>query len=291
LVCAGSIAEWYQSQLTVLHVVPSFEPMEVRPAALFDPVQFVYPMTPEQIEERLRDAMHTAGVTADARVAAKAGDPSHVIVSEAAATGAGLVVVATHGRTGWDRLMLGSVAEKVLRSAPCPVLTVPPLAGAFAEADAHTPARMTVSAVLCPVDFSAAALHAAEFAVDVANRAKASVTFLHVVEWLAEEDPRETAHFAVPEFRQYLMRNAREHLEALVARQPHFERAPTLDVTAGRAHRQIARVASDMRADLIVLGAHGRGGPPLAALGSTTEQVVRAAPCPVLTVHPSNGHV
>jgi nucleotide-binding universal stress UspA family protein len=289
LACAGSIAEWYQSQLTVLHVAPSFEPMEVRPAALFDPVQFVYPMTPEQIEERLRDAMRTAGVTADARVAAKAGDPSHVIVNEALATGADLVVVATHGRTGWDRLMLGSVAEKVLRSAPCPVLTVPPRAGAFAKADAHTPARMAVSAVLCPVDFSSAALHAVEFTMDVANRAKASVTFLHVVEWLAEEDPRETSHFAVPEFRQYLMRNAREQLEALVARQPHLERAPTLEVAAGRAHRQIARVASEMSADLIVLGAHGRGGPPLAALGSTTEQVVRAAPCPVLTVRSPGG--
>ncbi|HEX2459848.1 MAG TPA: universal stress protein, partial [Vicinamibacterales bacterium] len=71
LAWAGGIAEWYQSQLTVLHVVPSFEPMEVRPAALFDPVQFVYPMSQEQIEERLRDAMRTAGVTADdVRVAA-----------------------------------------------------------------------------------------------------------------------------------------------------------------------------------------------------------------------------
>jgi nucleotide-binding universal stress UspA family protein len=290
LAWAGGIAEWYQSQLTVLHVVPSFEPMEVRPAALFDPVQFVYPMSQEQIEERLRDAMRTAGVTADdVRVAAKAGDPSHVIVNEALATGADLVVMATHGRRGWDRLMLGSVAEKVLRSAPCSVLTVPPLAGAFAKTDGHTPARMTVSAVLCPVDFSSAALHAVEVTMDVANRAKASVTFLHVVEWLAEEDPRETSHFAVPEFRQYLMRNAREQLEALVAGQPHLERGARIEVAAGRAHRQIARVASDMRADLIVLGAHGRGGPPLAALGSTTEQVVRAAPCPVLTVRSPGG--
>ena len=90
---------------------------------------------------------------------------------------------------------------------------------------------------------------------------------------------------------EYLMQNAREHLEALVARQPRLEQGITVEVAAGRAHRQIARVASDMRADLIVLGAHGRGGPPLAALGSTTEQVVRAAPCPVLTVRPPAGHV
>ena len=100
---------------------------------------------------------------------------------------------------------------------------------------------------------------------------------------------RECSHFAVPECRQYLMRNAPEQLEALVARLPHPERARTVEVTAGRA-RQIAHVASEMRADLIVLGAHGRGGAPLAALGSTTDQVVRAAPCPVLTVRPPSGH-
>ncbi len=138
----------------------------------------------------------------------------------------------------------GSVAEWYASelTVQCPVLTVP--------SNAHTPARMTVNAVLCAVDFSAAALHALDLAIDVANRARASTTVLHVVEWLAEEDPRETAHFTVPEFR---------------------------------------RVVSDMKADLIVLGAHGRGGPPLAGLGSTIQQVVRAAPCAVLTVCSSSG--
>jgi nucleotide-binding universal stress UspA family protein len=119
------------------------------------------------------------------------------------------------------------------------------------------------------------------------------VTFLHVIEWLAEEEPRETAHFAVPEFRQHLLQSAPEQLAALIARQPRVESdiTPEVEVTAGRAHRQIARVASVLKADLIVLGAHGRGGPPVAPLGSTTEQVVRSAPCPVLTARPSRGHV
>jgi nucleotide-binding universal stress UspA family protein len=150
---------------------------------------------------------------------------------------------------------------------------------------------MTVGAILCPVDFSSEALQAVDVAMDVANRAHASVTLLHVIEWLAEEDPREIAHFAVPEFRQALMQNAREQLDALVAHRPGLERGVNVEVVAGRAYRQITRVASEMRADLIVLGAHGRGGPPLAALGSTTERVVRAAPCPVLTVRPPSGRV
>jgi universal stress protein A len=149
LAYAGRIAEPYQSALTVLHVVPTFEPMEVRATALFDPVQFVYPMTPQQIEERLREALQAAGIALDRlRVAARAGEPTEVILNEA--TEADLVVMATHGRKGWERLMLGSVAETVLRSARCPVLTVP-------LCDAHTPAQMTFSAVLCPVEVVRAA--------------------------------------------------------------------------------------------------------------------------------------
>jgi nucleotide-binding universal stress UspA family protein len=284
LVCAGRIAEKYRSDLLVLHVVPSFEPMEVRAGALFDPVTFVYPMPPEGIEAQLRDAMRIAGVTMDrARVAVRAGEPGHVIVNEALATEADLVVVATHGRTGWNRLMLGSVAEHVLRSAPCSVVTVPAVG-------AHTAAGATTSAVLCPVDFSPDAEEAAAFAVDLANRAAASVKFLHVIEWLPEDAAHASAQFAEAPFPPYRMIAEREQLVALRGRLPPVEQGVTTEVTAGVAHRQIARVASAMKADWIVLGAHGRGSPAGAAPGRTTEHVVRAAPCPVLTVRAARRH-
>jgi nucleotide-binding universal stress UspA family protein len=284
LACSGSIAGKYRSELIVLHVVPSFEPMEVRAGALFDPVRFVYPMRPEGIEAQLRDAMRMAGVTMDrARVAARAGEPGHVIVNEALATEADLVVVATHGRTGWNRLMLGSVAEHVLRTAPCSIVTVPAVG-------AHPSAWATISAVLCPVDFSPDAEEAAAFAVDLANRAAASVKFLHVIEWLPEDEARHTAQLAEPPFPPYRMIAEREQLAALIGRLPPVEKGVTTEVTAGLAHPQITRIASAMKADVIVLGAHGRGAPAGAALGRTTEHVVRAAPCPVLTVRPSRGH-
>jgi nucleotide-binding universal stress UspA family protein len=285
LAWADAVSQWYRSELRVLHVVPSFEPTALPSGALFEPVQFLYPMTEEQIQERLRDAMRMSGVSADrATAVAKAGNPVDVIVDQAQAIGADLVVMATHGRSGWNRVMLGSVTEKVLRRVQCPVLTVPPLAGTSAMAATPAPARPALKAVLCPVDFSAASLDAMEFAIDVAHRAGASVTFLHVVEWLAEQDAREFAHFAVPEFPRVLIQDARAELESLVETQRRAGQRVTVEVAAGRAHRHIAAVATGMKADLIVLGAHGRGGPPIAALGSTVEQVVRSAPCPVLTV-------
>jgi nucleotide-binding universal stress UspA family protein len=143
--------------------------------------------------------------------------------------------------------------------------------------------------ILCAVDFSPAALRAVGLAIQLARPARASVTFLQVVEWLAEEEPREVAHFAVPEYRAYLAQDAHEQLEALIAKLPRIEHGAVVKVAMGRAYREILRVASDVHADLIVMGARGRGGLPLAPLGSTTQQVVRAASCPVLTVPRQEG--
>ena len=278
LAYGGAIAKWYQGELTALHVVPTFEPMEVRAGALFDPVQFVHPMPREQVLERLRQAVNTAGVAIDdVDVAAEAGEPAAVIVDQALARRADLVVMATHGRSGFDRLLLGSVTEKVLRRAPCPVLTVPPHA-------ADSPEDVELKTILCPVDFSPAALQAVGFAVDLARRAGATVTFLQVIEWLAEEEPRELAHFDVPEFRRHLMHSAHQQLDALIAQQARVERGGESKVVAGRAYREILKVSAEDSADLIVMGAQGRGGVALTPLGSTTQHVVRAASCPVLTV-------
>jgi nucleotide-binding universal stress UspA family protein len=278
LAYAGAIASWYRAALTALHVVPTFEPMEVHAGALFDPIQIVYPMSREQVLERLRQAVHTAGVAINqVDVAAEAGDPGAVIVDQSLVRRADLLVMATHGRSGFDRLLLGSVTETVLRRATCPVLTVPPHA-------AGSPDGVALKTILCPVDFSPAALQAVGLAVDLARRANASVTLLQAIEWLAEEDPRGPPHFNVPEFRLYLMQDAEEQLNALIPQQPCVERGCTATVVAGRAYREILRIAAEQAANLIVMGARGRGGPALMPFGSTTQQVVRAASCPVLTI-------
>jgi len=86
LAYCGAIANWYRAALTVLHVVPTFEPMEVPPGALFASVQFVYPMAREQVLDRLRDAVNTAGLASDnVELAAEAGDPADVIVDQSVA--------------------------------------------------------------------------------------------------------------------------------------------------------------------------------------------------------------
>ena len=276
---AAALARWYSARLTVLHVVPTFDPMQVRSSDLTGPVRLVAPASRERIVAELtRVATAVAGVPSDAAVAAEAGDPVTTIVDQALRLSADLVVMGTHGQRGFTRLLLGSVTEHVLRQAPCPVLTVPP------HARATTAASVTFKNILCPIDFSPPALQAFGFAVDLARQANGIVTLLHAIEWLAEEEPPAYAHFNVPEYRRLLVEDAADRLRELVADQsPDWcDLAPR--VTIGRAYRTILDVAESGPADLIVMGAQGRGGMRLALFGSTTQQVVRGATCPVLTV-------
>jgi nucleotide-binding universal stress UspA family protein len=279
LAYAAAFARWYKARLTVLHVVPTFDPVQVQSGQLGNPVHFVQPVPREEVLAALRAAVDAAGGDARQTTAvAEAGDPVAAIVDQAVGIPADLLVMGTHGRSGFDRLLLGSVAEKVLRKAPCPVLTVPP------HAPDHAPATLAFKRILCPMDFSPAALQALGFALDLARQSKSVVTVLHVIEWLAEEEPRTHAQFSVDEYRQHLTEDASERMRTLVAEAAGPRREFEHVVVTGRAHREVARVAAEKEVDLIVMGAQGRGAVGATLFGSTAQHVVRTATCPVLTV-------
>jgi nucleotide-binding universal stress UspA family protein len=279
LTYAAALSRWYDAALTVLYVVPTFDPMPVPSPSLAGAVQMIHPPSRDEVLAEMRRVVESAGAAPlDPTIAAEAGDPVRTIVDRALTTSTDLVVMGTHGRSGFERFMIGSVTEKVLRKAPCPVFTVPP------QATASLPAEVLFKRILCPMDFSPSALQALGFALDLARQADGSVTVMHAIEWLAEEEPRAHAHFNVPEYRQHLIEDAHSRLQALVAEESRTWSAIQEVVTVGRAHREVLRLAADSPSDLIVMGAQGRGGIGLALFGSTTEQVVRAAPCPVLTV-------
>jgi nucleotide-binding universal stress UspA family protein len=281
---AAALARWYGARLTVLHVVPAFDPVQVRSQALARAVRIEYPAPREDVlAEVMRVAIDQAGVAPDATFAAESGDPVTTIVDQALAMSADLVVMGTHGHRGFKRFLLGSVTEHLLREAPCPVLTVPP------HARAETAAAVTFKTILCPIDFSPAALQALGFAVDLARQANGAVTLLHVIEWLAEHEPRAQAHFNVEEARRLMIEDAQERLGALVTAESGDWCEIARLVVAGRPYRKIIEAAESGSADLIVMGAQGLGGVRLALFGSTTQQVVRGASCPVLTVRGAVG--
>jgi nucleotide-binding universal stress UspA family protein len=140
---------------------------------------------------------------------------------------------------------------------------------------------------LCAIDFSDWSLAALDLASSLARASGAALTILHVIEWPWAEPqaPRldelpENQAAALAEYRRYVERSASDRLEMIVR-----ERCPAkARVAHGKPYREILRVASEMDVDLIVAGVHSRGATDLMLFGSTTNQLVRHAECPVLTV-------
>ena len=275
------IARWCKASITALHVYnPAFMPIPGLPA--------LESRVPEPELKRMRvettrcfkDAV-ASGVDVD--VIVDVGQPAAQILIRSDAVHSDLIVMGTHGASGFEHLLLGSVTEKVLRKAHCPVLTVPP----HAQATSTVPFRQ----LLCAVDFSDSSLRGLNFACSLARESKAALTLLHVVEWpwheppppVLEDLPTDQAA-ALAEFRRYVQESALERLGALLPQpsEGHYVTEPR--VVHGKAYVEILRVAAEARADLIVVGVHGRNTADMMLFGSTTNQIVRRATCPVLTL-------
>jgi nucleotide-binding universal stress UspA family protein len=191
---------------------------------------------------------------------------------------ADLIVMGTHGLSGFERFMLGSVTEKVLRKAPCPVLTVP------RAIDPDLLPTVLYRTIVCGIDFSRPADRALQYALSLAQESGGRIVLVHALEWFAEEEPRLSAHFNVSEFRRSLEADARSQMASLVPEAARTWCEPEPLIVHGKAYRELLRIAADRRADLIVLGVRGRSVADLAFFGSTAQHVLRQATCPVLTV-------
>jgi nucleotide-binding universal stress UspA family protein len=222
-----------------------------------------------------------AGVPIEFEIAE--GHPAGAIVARAGELSADLLVLGTHGRSGFERWVLGSVTEKVLRKALCPVLTVPTRASDVAGQ------RVVFRRIVCAVDFSECSMHALDYAISLAEEAHASLTVVHVIE-LPPDIPREvheTVMLGPRSQREYLALAEEAGQARLTDAVPHRVRASlTVDTVlgAGKPYREILRVAAEHSADLIVVGVHGRGAFDRMLFGSTTQHLVRQASCLVLTI-------
>jgi nucleotide-binding universal stress UspA family protein len=279
--CSLTLARLHEAEVELTYVI---EPLLAGPAA--PAVEPGEAGMDSRRRERLQSALAELARPAQARgvrarpVLLEGGVVSEVL-ARARSWPADLVVMGTHGRGGFERWVLGSVTEKVLRRAPCPVLTVPPDAPGV-PASGSTLFRR----IVCPVDFSPASVGALRYGLGLAAEPGVDITVVHVLEWLVEDDTaRRLAGFDVPEFRQHLLEDARERLEALVARESSLANPPRQEVVSGRTWREILRIAGEREADLVVMGVRGRNPVDLAIFGSTTNHVVRSARCPVLVIH------
>lgn len=277
---AVTLARWYDSTVTLLHVY------SVAPVAPVVPEMIpALVLTGEAREDILRamtrfaDAESAGTVPLQFEIAE--GSPTSQILASAGARNADLLVVGTHGRSGFERFVLGSVTEKLLRKATCPVLTVPAHSG-----DA-VPVPPLFKRIVCAIDFSDCSMRALEYATSLAQEADARLTVVHVFDLEGALRPEWRETLTSPSLRRALAAFENDRLERLARAVP-----ATVDdyctvetvMPRGTPYREILRLADERQAELIVMGIHGRNAADLMFFGSTTNHVVREAACPVLTI-------
>ena len=227
----------------------------------------------------LKNRVAARGISIQTRVAT--GIPSEEILAAAKAEDSDLVVVGTKGKTGLEHVLVGSTAERVIRTAPCPVLSVRAERGK-GEGGGSDPCRgVTLERILVPVDFSDCSLDALEYAVQVARRSSASIRLLHVLEPVSYGLDFTLLHVSKRgHMKEVIGQRLSDLAKALAAAQ-----VPTdVELRGGLPPDSILDGAKAMPADLIVMGTHGRRGLSHTLSGSVAESVLKKSTCPVLTV-------
>jgi nucleotide-binding universal stress UspA family protein len=213
------------------------------------------------VQKRLGDSVKSETIVMEDQ-------PVPSILKAAKQRGVGLIVMGTYGHSGFNRFVLGSVTERILHEADCPVLTVRLKKG---ETD---PQATSIKRILCPVNMTEVAYLALEHAVSIAECFRADLQVLHVIErdMVEAEERDETDRLC-----QWIPQSIRSRCSL-----KEF-------VEKGDAAERIIAVAAAQACDMIILGAQHKLFVDTTIIGTTTTRVTRYAPCPVLTVVRQSG--
>ena len=274
---AAAISRRYDSQLHVAHI------MYIAPSQPDDPVTF------DSIHEAARADVRRRMETLASQLKTVA-HQTHVREGEVWKSLSDLIqtheidllIVGTRGRTGVEKLVLGSKAEEILRQATCPVLTVGPkiggrtqLTGIQSKSKDVVPVEISLRQVVYATDFSPESLAAAPFAISLAEEFQAKLTLLHAIEKYEDIGRRPR-----------LVDLALQRLEKLVPEEASVWCSPKPSVQFGPPAECILQEALDSKADLIVLGVRAATGHLRAATHlpwATAHKVIAQSHCPILT--------
>jgi nucleotide-binding universal stress UspA family protein len=266
---ASSLSQHYGAKLLLFHAVEMWQ----HPSACFATTAKLYEEFCQHLlttgreelqkfaEKHSPRAVHPECLTCE-------GMARESILSLAKERAVNLIVMGTHGVRGFDRLMLGSVTERVLRKAPCPVLAVHAPGQSAVRRAAGEP--MELREILFCTDFSDDANSALDYALSVASEYEAHLTLVHVLDGLTRLHRADDAAYG--------------RLDALIPEKWRNRGGIGSAVRSGTAYREISQVAREKQADLVIMAAHGSGSTGSAVFGSTTYRVVQLGNCPVLAV-------
>lgn len=263
LATARELADQYDAELLLIHTVPFPAPNRHNFKSEAEAERF----EKQEAERKLRQMGAEDPIV-------RIGDAASVIAQTAKERDVDIIVMATHGLTGWRRFLIGSVTNEVLHLAPCPVLTVrrPDEKPASPEKTlAQMESRWHIGKVLCPVDFSEYSDRALDTACELAGEHKAELILLHVV---SASEPAASR------------KQASQKIEALISQRLAGSVRARAVLAAGEEADEIVRVANEESADVVVMATHGQTGWRSQAFGSVTDRVLRLSHCPVLTVNP-----
>jgi nucleotide-binding universal stress UspA family protein len=270
---AAALTQWHDAELHILNVREGKEAVRSEMADRF-------PLSEGMLANYLDAAdapSHPIDLDALSLVQEQvdAPSPAEAIVRYVEQEDVDLAVVGTHGRRGLQRLIVGSVAEEVVRTAPCPVLTV--------RAADDRAAAWNVENILAPVDFSEEAGLAVRHARELALTYGAQITLLHAVEEVMYPSAygMEMADIPGPE----VLERVDASLAAMARDEIGYEHV-VVESVIGYAPSVILDYQEEHDVDLTVIATHGRSGLERLLLGSVTERVVRRSAAPVFVVKP-----
>ncbi len=271
---ALSVAEHYEAKLVAQHIVelwrhPSFD--FAASAGLYEEsLQALRESGKEQLQEFVKKHTHDE---IQPELVVQVGVAADSILSFAQLQKADVIVMGTHGRRGFDRLMLGSVTDRVMRRAPCPVLAAskPHDSAAAGKERGHV---HHLSRILFCADFSENSERALTYAISATAEYDAELTLLHVLEEVP--GPAET---------EEAIARVTEQLDRLIPPEERKTLKIKTAVRIGKPYAQIIQLALEAQIDLVTMGVRGRGALDVAVFGSTTYRVMQLGSCPVLAVH------
>ncbi|HTS35958.1 MAG TPA: universal stress protein [Candidatus Solibacter sp.] len=281
-----AIARRYNSALSVLHAIPQ----EPRPPIPLEPLPKKLNRSRFEAEVKMKQLAETARMSGiNPHLLVELGPVWDVVVGTIEREKVDLLVLGTRGRSGLPKLALGSVAEEVLRLAPCPVLTVGPhVAGAdSAPTEFHR--------ILFATDFGPGSAKAFPYALSLAEDYQAQLVLLHMImETMPIADigplPYGPSSHAADEYAQWqesIRSESVRKLRELVPANTNLVAEPVCVAGTDFVAEGIIDTAAMHGVDLIVMGANRATSPRMAAHmpWALTHEVICHAKCPVLTVH------
>lgn len=271
---ALTFARQYGASITLAHVSMVYDDDPANPDRVYDRSQEVLTEPEPRIRRRMEDLMTETNFTEDVGVnllQIRGVTVADSLADFAEENAVDLVIMGTHGRRGFKRWLLGSVAEELVRRAPCAVFSIK-------ESWDHHPDGLRN--ILVPIDFSLASRTALQKARSLACAFGATLQILHVVQ--PPPYPDIYTYASTDDFYDEAKARSVEVIEGLLSEEGDHATAQ-IHVLTGHPAREILKFAEGHSCDLVLMAHLGISGVSDRVLGSVTEHVVRQAPCPVLT--------